>query len=339
MSGQQAAWEGLCRALLLHPDFLFTRPPSLATLPNGDATKTARAKLQLVKLAQDLIGRPPSADELARLENGQTLDTFVDEYLKSSEFKDFYFHRIRLTLESHGGEQEDEPARLWTYICLNDRPFKEIISADYTVDSKFEKKERPAYCGKTGVLTMKGFMDGKPGLPHFNYAAVVCEKFLGYVFEVPASIVAQREGATAASTTQTTSVCYSCHKVLTPLAYQRLKWDDKGVFHDKDDKGKPIDDSDRKLVESYPFKGSGLEAFAVQAQNKERFIRTIIQTHFIFYFGREMRYEEDERGLYKKLWDTATATNFAIKPLLRTLLTSPEYLDASPRLPGVAQGR
>jgi hypothetical protein len=139
-----------------------------------------------------------------------------------------------------------------------------------------------------------------------------------------------REGATAASTTHPDSSCYSCHKILTPLAFQRNKWDDKGKFLGKDEKGKPIDDSDHGLVPSYPFKGNGMEAFAVQAQNKERFIRTMIQTHFIFFFGREMRCEEDERGLYKKLWENVNANNFAIKPMLRALLTSPEYLDANP---------
>jgi len=326
LGAQQAAWEGLCRALLQHPDFLFTRPPSLAKI----SEKNAREKLQLVMIALDLVGRTPTEAELERLKDGQPLEKFVDDYLKSVEFKDFYFHRIRLTLESHGGGEEDEPARLWTYVCLNDLPFKEILTADYSVDASFKKVPRPAYHGKTGVLTMKGFIDGKPGLPHFNYAAVVCEKFLGYVFEVPASIVAQREGATAASTTHPDGVCYSCHKILTPLAFQRMKWDDKGKFIDKDEKGKLIDDSDHNLVPSYPFKGNGMEAFAVQAQNKERFIRTMIQTHFIFFFGREMRYEEDERDLYKKLWDTVNANNFAIRPMLRAMILSTEYLDANP---------
>ena len=69
--------------------------------------------------------------------------------------------------------------------------FREILAADYSVDTSFKKIERAAFYGKTGVLTMKGFIDGKPGLPHFNYAAVVCEKFLGYVFEVPANIDGQ----------------------------------------------------------------------------------------------------------------------------------------------------
>jgi hypothetical protein len=323
MGARQAAWEGLCRALLRHPDFLFTRPPSAARLADGPARK----RLQLVKIAQDLVGRTPSPDEFRRLDAGTPLSGFVDEYLQSQEFRDFYFHRIRLVLESHGSESDDEPTRLWCHIAFNDRPFKEILTADYTVDRNFQRRPRPAHHGRTGLLTMRGFIDGKPGLPHFNYAAVVCEKFLGYAFEVPATIVAQREGATAASTTHPDSTCYSCHKILTPLAFQRMKWDDDGKYREKDETGSDIDDSDRGLVASYAFKGRGMEAFALGAQHKERFIRTMIQTHFIFFFGREMRHEDDERDLYRRLWDNAAANNYSIRAILRELLASPEYLE------------
>jgi hypothetical protein len=114
---------------------------------------------------------------------------------------------------------------------------------------------------------------------------------------------------------------------LTPLAYQRERWTDDGDYHEHDETGLRIDDSDRGLVPSYPFQGSGMQAFALQAQHKERFIRTIIQTHFVWYFGREMRCDQDERGLYRRMWDTVHKYNFAIRPLIRALVTSPEYLE------------
>jgi hypothetical protein len=322
-TAEQAAWESLCRALMKHPDFLFTRPRSLATVTDP----RERRHLQLVKIAQDLVARTPTEAEIRKLDAGAPPSALVNDYLASSEFRSFYFHRIRLYLESHGTEEDDEPARLWSYVAFNNRPFKEILTADYSVDSSFLKRLRPAYYGKTGLLTMKGFIKGKPGLPHFNYAAQVCEKFLGYVFEVPPEVVAQRDGITAVATTSPSSLCYSCHKVLTPLAFQRTRWTDDGEYRAKDADGKPVDDSDQRLVPSYPFRGEGLEAFALQAQNKERFIRTIIQTHFVFYFGREMRYDQDERALYKRLWDTVQANGFTIRGLIRALMTSPEYLN------------
>ncbi len=325
MTPDQAAWEGLCRALMKHPDFVYTRPLSLAKVTDPETKK----RLQLVKIAQDLVNRPPTEAELRRLATGASLSQLTDDYLASAEFADAYFHRVRLYLESHGTEEDDEPARLWTWIALNNRSFKEILTAEYTVGTDWKKQPRPAFHGKSGLLTMKGFVKGKPGLPHYNYSAQVCEKFLGYVFEVPEEVVKIRNGLTAASTTAPGSVCYSCHKILTPLAYQRTRWTDEGVYREKDAAGHAIDDSDNNLVAAYGFKGKGMEAFATQAANKERFVRTLLQTHFIFFFGREMRLEADERGLYKRLWQTVHSSNFKIKSLIKALVTSPEYLSGT----------
>ena len=318
----QLAWEGLCRALVLHPDFLFSRPRSLAAVRDP----ATRRRLQLVKLAQDLVGRPPSASETARLDSGASLAAMADRYLASPEFERFYYRRVRLYLESHGTPTQDEPARLWRYLLQTNRPYTELLTADYTITPEGRRTPRPAYCGHSGVLTMPGFIEGKPGLPHFNYAAQVCEKFLGYVFEVTPAVVKARGTLTAASTVDTKSVCYSCHQVLTPLAYQRTRWTDDGKYREKTDEGNPIDDSDRRAVASYPFKGQGLEAFAQAAQRKERFHRAILQTHFVWFFGRPLRYDADERGLYRRLWDRDHQAHFALKPLVRALVTSPEYL-------------
>ena len=200
------------------------------------------------------------------------------------------------------------------------------------MDAKGQKQTRPAYHGKTGVLTTKGFIEGKPGLPHYNYAAQVSMLFLGYIFEVPPEVIEMRAGITASGTTDLSSLCYSCHKTLTPLALQRTHWDDDGKFRTHDEYGLAIDASDNQLVEGYPFAGEGLEAFATQAVKKERFIRTIINTHFTFYFSREMRARDDERFLYRKLWEQLQTDNYKIRSLIRTMLTSPEYLEGKPQL-------
>ena len=40
---------------------------------------------------------------------------------------------------------DDEPVRLWCYVVFNDRPFKELLTADYTVDEQLRKQPRPEY--------------------------------------------------------------------------------------------------------------------------------------------------------------------------------------------------
>ena len=215
--------------------------------------------------------------------------------------------------------------RLWCYVAFNDLPFQQILTGDYTVDVDMKRQTRPVFHGKTGVLTTPGFIAGKPGLPHYNYAAQVSMLFLGYRYEVPAEIVEQREGVTALGTTDPNSACYSCHKILTPLAFQRNFWSDTGQYRTHDEFGLPIEASDQGMVAEYPFKGEGLEAFAMQAVKKERFVRTMIDTHFSFLFGRSMRYRTDERALYKTVWDAVHADGFTIKGLLRTLVLSQTY--------------
>ncbi len=343
LSANESAWVALVAGLIRHPDFLFTRPPSLRRLASVDTTpaeiNTAQqgtaiedqrplqhqSQLQLSRLALDLLGRPPTARELEQLHAGKPLTEFLDDYLDSDDFRDFYFHRVRLYLESQGTPASDEPARLWSFVAFQDRPFQEILTADYTVDEAFKRVDRPAHHGRTGILTTPGFIAGKPGLPHYNYAAQVTMLFLGYVYEVPPEIVEQREGVTALGTTDPNSNCYSCHKILTPLTFQRLNWTDDGEYRTVDDQQMPIDASDRGMVAEYPFPGNGLEAFATQAVKKERFIRTMINTHVNFYFGRPMRHLTDERELYHRLWQTVHEHEFQIRPLIRTIVMSPEY--------------
>lgn len=314
------AWASLAAGLVRHPDFLFTFPPSSVAVQSEDLRR-----LQLTKVAMDLLGRPPTMSEFAQLSKGRSLEDFVDQFLDSEDFRSFYFHRVRLYLESQGTDTQDEPARLWSYVAFEDRPFQEILTANYTVDEAFERVERDPQHGRTGLLTTTGFIQGKPGLPHYNYSAQVSMLFLGFVYEVPPEIVEQREGVTALGTTDPNSNCYSCHKILTPLAFQRLNWTDDGQYREKDESGVAIDASDRGSVAEYPFKGTGMEAFAKQAVKKERFIRTMINTHVNFYFGRPLRHLEDERTLYKRLWDHAHQHDFQIRSLIRAIVLSPEY--------------
>lgn len=316
------AWSGLCEGLMRAPDFLFTLPPSYEALSGKE-----RDRLLLVKLAQDLLGRPPTAAEFTALESGtKTWDDLVDAYLASPDFQTYYFQRMRVRTESEGTPDTDEPARLWTHLVLEEKPFQELLTGDYSVDEGFKQVARTPEHGKTGVLTMKGFIKNKPGLPHYNYAARVMTDFMGALYEVPSEVFDMRGAATAASTVDPTSICFACHQTLTPLAHQRLRWDDEGNYRTTDADGKPLDDSDRGLVGIYAYKGQGMEAFATQAVKKEAFVRRTLNAQFALFFGREMRHALDERTIYKRLWDVSAESHGNLKAVLKSIATSPEYL-------------
>jgi hypothetical protein len=317
---RRGAWAGTCQGLMQHPDFLFTRPPAFDTATGG-----LRERLLVEKTALDLINRPPNADELAAFDSGaKDRAALINDWLASDEFITAYNTRIRAILEYDGTPDGDEPSRLWTYVMQNDRPLKEIMTADYTVDTTGAQIARDPVHGATGILTMAGYIKGKPGLPHFNYAARVWTGFMGQVFNVPQAALDARATATAASTVDPTSICYSCHRMLTPLAYQRQKWDDNGNYRTTLN-GQPIDDTDQGLVPDYEFKGPGIESFTLVAVRKEGFIRRMCNVHFAFSFGRNLRHDQDERDVYKQCWDAANSGNGVFRDVLKTVLLSRSY--------------
>lgn len=330
------AFAGACQGLVNHPDFLFTRPGRFDELPVADAGE--RERLLLIKSALDLVDRPPTPEELGRFDLGETRDQLIDEWLAGDEARAAYYQKVRQILEYDGTLDGDEPARLWTYVMSADRPLKEVLTADYTVDEAFTQIERDPIHGETGLLTMRGYIKGKPGLPHYNYAARVFTGFLGVVFEVPQEALDARATATAASTVDPASICYTCHRLLTPLAHQRLKWDDDGNRREQFDDGRAIDDSDQALVEDYPFKGRGLESFSLVAVRKEGFIRRMANIHFQLAFGRNMRHDLDERDVYFKLWEAAASGEGTFKGLTRAVLTSRSYVTPPPAIAGSGGG-
>lgn len=322
VSERRRAWAGVCEAVVQHPDFLFTRPPSFDTATSA----TERDRLLTMQAALVLLDRTPTNDELGRFDVGE-IDRrgLIDLWLASPEHDDSYRNRVREILEFDGTPDGDEPARLWSYVERNNRPLKEVLTANYTVDDDGERVERPAEHGQTGVLTMRGYIIGKPGLPHYNYAARVMTGFMGRVFEVPQAALDARATATATSTVDPTSLCFSCHNVLTPLVHQRQKWDDEGNYRENFDDGRVIDDSDNNLVAGYPFAGVGLESFSLVAVKKEAFARRMANAHFLMVFGRLLRLEgpnADEGAVYQQLFDAIAQGNGTFKDVERLILSS-----------------
>lgn len=315
------AWSGVCEALVRHPDFIFTMPPSVEVAP----TAPLQEKLQFIALTQRLLGRPPTSAEFTQL----TTDGFaamVHQLINTQDFRDYYFNRIQLRIESQGTPESDEPARMWTFITTQGRNYEEVLTANYTVDTNWSLQHRPDAHGSTGVLTSKGYLSNKQGLPHYNYAARVFSGFMGNIFEVPPEVFDQRGTSTASSTVDPNSICFNCHQLLTPLSMQRLRWQDDGTYLDDP----TIDDSDRGMVPSYEYKGPGLEAFSTKAVKKEPFVRRMINTQVKLLLGRELRSQDDERGLYKELWDTAHANSGDLRAVIEAVANSQTFKGETP---------
>lgn len=307
LKSPRTGWAGLIEALLQRPEFVMP-----------DDGIDAPAATRLVRVALDLVGRVPTESEFRRFESTGDLGLLVDSYLESEDFREFFFHRARGVFRSRGTAESDEPARLWTYIAVNDLSYRDLYTADYTVDGEWKRASRRPVHGRTGFLTMKGYLEGKPGLPKFTYPAELLTFSLGVQFEVSDAVEDARDKVV--STTDPSSICYSCHKLLTPLAYQRERWDVHGHYRSVDESHEPIDDSDRGVVPDYAFKGTGLEAFARQVVRKELFVRRFVNLHHDMLFHRHLRVHEDQRDEYRDLHRFALANDLRIRPLLKRMI-------------------
>lgn len=307
LQSPRPGWAGLIEALLQSPEFL---------IPSDDPQADSRTRLGRVAL--DVVGRIPTPEEFRRFKSLGRLAPMLDAYLESDDFRDFFLHRARIALRSRGTAESDEPARLWTYIATHDLSYRELFTADYTVGPDWVRSPRRPEHGSTGMLTMKGYLVGKPGLPKYTYPAQVLTFALGMQFEVSDAVEQAREEVV--STTDPASMCYSCHKLLTPLAFQRERWDIHGHYRTVDEEHNVIDDSDRDVVPDYPFKGPGLSAFANQVVKKERFVRAFVNRHHDMLFHRQLRVFEDQREVYKDLYEFAVATDLKIRPLLKKMI-------------------
>jgi len=132
----------------------------LGRLAAADELTLLTPEAHLVRIAVALRGVRPGAAELAAVRaDPAALGGIVDGYLDSPEFgavvRDMWNEELLLRvdvkrfmlpalgpLKDRGGDAEyldaipEEPLRLIEYVAVNDRPFSEIVTADYTIASE-----------------------------------------------------------------------------------------------------------------------------------------------------------------------------------------------------------
>ncbi len=241
--------------------------PTKASTDSGEASPSGTpwvaldAPRLLRRASLDLRGVLPSVDELDAIEADPTLfPTMVDAYLEDPRFEERYVALIaeqwRTTVDIYlafswefGLDFEDdyaflrsvgeEPARLVARVVAEDRPYTEIVTADWTMANEMSLRNfpldgeagegwRPAVYTDArpaaGVLSTNGLW-WRYVSPIFNYnrrrtAAVldllVCEDILSRPVEFPAA------DAEALADSQTAILedptCRTCHATIEPIA-------------------------------------------------------------------------------------------------------------------------
>lgn len=201
-------------------------------------------------VAQALIGRDPSGEELSQARTGlEGYEAVVKSYLELPAFRDIHINYYRFLFEMGGAEAGvnfDEPANLAAYLAVNDLSFTEIVRANYCVSNvngvltkgncaAFNSDASLANEQGAGVLTTQAFL--KKWSASFNFRRVAKAFKVFACQEYPdAGDVGLTEAEVAATVktfncTTCEPACYSCHRSMNPRAALFYVFDQTGKYN------------------------------------------------------------------------------------------------------------
>jgi hypothetical protein len=291
-------------------------PPSQAT----ETTPVSEA-VCLRKMALDLTHASPSPENLEKLAKGDTnLDKLADEYLASAEFSQVSFDWMRSeftpTALTNAETDVEEPARLMHYILMQDRDWRETMTATYTVDTagvQHEITDRPA----AGILTTKYSLQSTVGSFRRNWAGRLERQFAGITL-VAVTIPAGSTIDVTPDGLASNPDCAGCHVHpvygIDALARFAQCYDETGA------RIAGCEDPDASfLLQS----GRGLVDLGRITAATNEFKSQSIDFFFKRLFGRDLAREEAE--FYTEAASVFAASGYHARELIKHLVTSEAY--------------
>lgn len=273
----------------------------------------------LRKMSLDLTHRGPTDDEIARLESGETsLEAFADELLASPEFAQVSYDWMRREFPSTDktGELDiEEPSRLMHHILMQDRDWREILTATYTVDAagaEIPITDRPA----AGILTTPYYLGSVTGSLRRNWAGRFERQFAGIVLAPvtlePGEMVDQSRDGLANN-----PKCAGCHvhpvHGIDSLALFAECYDGPNRVEGC------VDPEGAFLLET----GHGLVDLGRITAATNEFKSTSINFFFKRLFGRDLA--RQEAGFYSDAAHAFNDSEFHARALVKFIVTSPAY--------------
>ncbi len=332
----------------------------------------------LRRMSLDLRGTLPTTDELDRAEAGgeAALSALRDEILASDAFEErmvlllaerwhtrvdeLLITYVEYPAISDDATQEyawermigEEPLRLMAHVAASDRPWTEIVTADYTVANAMMGALWPVDYPDDGEgWEVARYTDGRPaagvlatnGLWWRYYTTVsnynrgraaaiarllLCEDYLSrpVSFDGQVSLV-DEEGIESAL--RANPYCVGCHSAIDPLASALFGfWVANEYSATEMERYHPEREQlGRTLLETPPtYFGaptSGLAELGQQIAQDPRFQRCAVETFASLLWGRELDVDDYDRVEALRLgW---AETDGSLKPLLSRITDTPVY--------------
>jgi hypothetical protein len=337
----------------------------------------------LVRASMALRGIRPTMDELLAVEaDPEALPGLVDAYLASPEFGEAvrHMHDVWLLADVDNNyypmgfpardalrgrdawaineSVSEAPARLAEHIVVEDRPYTELVTADYTLaDDVVATVWGLPYDDELGGWQVTTYTDGRPlaGVlsdpwMHVRHAstetnrqraraahlarALLCVDYMGREVEVSDDADLTAGGRNAI---EDNPVCVSCHQTLDPLGAAFAPY--RGVITPEFTFRYPIDEYRPNLAADYDT-----PAYYGQPVSDLYDVRQLIAADTRFHTCTVRRFasvllgtipEEIPGELTRHGVDVLLEADFPIRPLLRDLVLSDAFREAVPEDPEV----
>lgn len=339
--------------------------------PTADVTLAPEELL--VRASLDVRGVRPSVDEMrAVLEDPTMVESVIDEFVDDPRFldrvKDMFAPGFRTRIDAYPVRVDregrdtlseaigEEPLDLLATIVANDRPYSDLVLADYTVVAEplldlwplqatdrvtvpFENTVAAEYTDgrpAAGVLSTNAMWLRHPstlenanrGRANALTRALLCESYLDRPIDFPTDLNLS-DSETIRQAIREEPACTACHATLDPLA--SYLWG----FMDGDGDNAldlytydPFRERDwarytRRAPGYYGTPGNGLVDLGVAIASDERFVMCGVERVYRGMLGRRAELSDD--GALAEHRDAFVASALDIKALVRSVLDDPRY--------------
>ncbi len=345
--------------------------------PDGEVPPVTAADVTLteaqllVRASLDVRGTRPTIAELeAVIADPSTLDATIADFVDDPRFLDrlrsMFAPGFRTRIDDYPVGREaspgasaaigEEPLDLLATIVANDRPYSDLVLADYTVVREELLDLWPLEPASADVTPLPGtlvarYTDGRPhagvlssnamwlrhpstlenanrGRANALTRALLCESFLDRPIDFPTDVDLS-DSETIRQAIREEPACTSCHSTLDPLASYLWGFMDEGG---EDPAAlatyEPIRERDwvrytGRAPGFFGTPGDGLVNLGLQIARDERFVRCGVERVYRGMLGRDAELSDD--GAIAEHRDAFVNSDLDVKALVRSVLADPRY--------------